>query len=377
MFHAPARRGFLAGSLVLLTSVVCSHVPPPPPPPVMKAPAPSPPTGTRTVYVSGYDPTISVLKLDMVSGVLSPASTVRSGKAPSYMALAPDKRTLYAVDEGKRSGLAAFSIDAASGTPKEINRILTGGAGACHLAVDPSGKFLLTAHYDSGMVTVHALRPDGGIGDKVDHKSPGKNAHQVVFASGGRFVFVPFLGSNVVAQYHFEAGKLVPNDPPTVAVKGGPRHLVFDHDEKHAYVLSELENLVTSFDYDKATGRLSKPETLSTLQPGGKKKEGGHIVLHSSGKFLYASNRVDNSMAIFDVDATSGRLKNASWQRDKVNYVRDFAIDDSGTYLLAANQKANRVVVFQIDPMTGQLAPHGDPLAVPAGPAFVSIVSLP
>jgi len=329
------------------------------------------------VYVSGYDSIISILKLDLATGTLAKAGTAVSGKAPSYLTVAPSRDFLYAVDEVDEDAIAAFKIDRATGGLTEINRMRVGGAGAAHIAIDPSGKWIVTAHYDSSNVTVHAVRADGGVGEKTDDQAPGKNTHQAVFDSSGRFVFVPCLGSNLVAQYELRAGKLVPNQPASVAVSGGPRHMAFGAGEKHAYVLSELENTITSFDYDKSTGRLSNPHTLSTLAAGGKKTEAGHILVHPAGKFVYASNRVDNSLAIFAVDPRTGRLKHEGWHRDLVDHVRDFTIDPTGTYLIAANQNVAKVAVFRIDGSSGKLAAVGGPLPVPAAPAFVGVVSLP
>ena len=153
--------------------------------------------------------------------------------------------------------------------------------------------------------------------------------------------------------------------------------MAFDAGEKHAYVLSELDNTITSFDYDKATGRLAHPDTVSTVAAGGKKTEAGHILVHRGGKFLYASNRVDNSLAIFAIDPRTGRLKIKGWQRALVDYVRDFAVDSTGKFLVAANQNAAKLAVFRIDSATGQLTAVGGTLTVPPMPAFVGIVALP
>jgi 6-phosphogluconolactonase len=328
------------------------------------------------VYVAGYNPTISILKLDPTSGALTKLGQATAGKAPSYLAFAPSKKFLYAVDETEQSSVIAYAIDPSSGALTEINRAPTGSAGACHLAVDPSGSFVITAHYDGNKVTVHALRPDGGIGAKVDDKSPGKNAHQAVFAGAGRFVFVPCLGSNLVAQYRFEGGKLIPNEIATVAIGGGPRHMVFDANERHAYVLSELENQMTSFDYDSARGLLSNPHTSSMLPPGGKKLEAAHLLIAGGGKILYATNREDNSLVIFPIDTASGRLGTPTWQRQHVDYVRDFTLDNTGAFLLIANQKAKQLTVFRSDPSSGQLTLVGSPLEVPEDPTFVGVLTL-
>jgi 6-phosphogluconolactonase len=328
------------------------------------------------VYVGGYNPTISILKLDPSSGALTKAGQATAGKAPSYLAFAPSKKFLYALDETEQSSLIAYAIDQTSGALTEINRAPTGNAGACHLVVDPSGGFIITAHYDGNSVTVHALRPDGGIGAKVDDKQPGKNAHQAVLAGGGRFVFVPCLGSNLVAQYRFEGGKLIPNEVPSVALAGGPRHMVFDANERHAYVLSELDNLMTSFDYDSARGLLSNPHTSSMLAPGGKKLEAAHVLIAGGGKFLYATNRMDDSLVIFPIDTTTGRLGTPTWHRDNVAYVRDFTIDNTGAFLLVANQKAKKLAVFRSDPSSGQITLVGAPLDVPEDPTFVGVLTL-
>jgi 6-phosphogluconolactonase len=333
------------------------------------------PGGSRFVYVAGYDPTISIFRFEPEHDLLARVGEATSGRAPSYLAIAPDKAHLYALDETDRSEVAAFSIDAGSGALTPINRVPTGGAGAAHLAIDPSGRWVVAAHYDSGQVTVHALRADGGIGEKTEDIHPGTNAHQVVFDRSGRFVFVPCLGSNVVAQLRFAGGKLAPNDPPAVAVGGGPRHMVFDAKESHAYVLSELENTVTTFDYDRERGSLSHPRVLSSLAAGGKKTAAAHLAISENGRFLYASNREDDSIAIFSVDAMSGNLANVGWQRVGADYVRDFALD--GGHLLAANQNAGTLALFRVDDATGGLTLAGTPVRVPPKPAFVGVISLP
>src|SRR5205814_7389941 len=134
-----------------------------------------------------------------------------AGTVPSYLAFAPSKKYLYAVDEVDKAAVIAFLVDPLTGALSRINQESTGGAGAPHLAVHPSGNWIVVAHYDSSMVSVHPVGSDGAVGHAVDTLNPGKFAHQVVFAGAGRFAFIPCLGSNLVAQYRFEAGRLVPN----------------------------------------------------------------------------------------------------------------------------------------------------------------------
>jgi 6-phosphogluconolactonase len=329
------------------------------------------------VYVSGENPTITTLRLDPTSGALTRTATASAGTVPSYLAFAPSKKFLYAIDEIDQSRIIAFTVAGGSGTLREINREATGGAGAPHLTVDPTGRWVVVAHYDSNSVSVHPIRPDGGIGKGVDSRKPGTAAHQVVFDASGRFVFIPCLGSNLVAQYRFQGGKLLPNDPPAVTVAGGPRHMALDPKEQFAYVLSELENAVTSFRYDRATGRLSDPQRLPTITPTGKKQETAHVVVHPSGKFLYVSNGNDNSIVRFDIDAATGRLSHPTYERTLIRFPRDFTIDPTGRYLIVANRDSASLVTFRIDAATGKLGRVGDPVSVPSKPEFVGVLALP
>jgi 6-phosphogluconolactonase len=333
--------------------------------------------GAYFVYVSGESPTITTLRLDPSSGAMIRAGSASAGTVPSYLAFAPSKKYLYAIDEVDTSRVIAFAVDGATGALREINREVTGGAGAPHLTVDPTGKWIVVAHYDSNSVTVHPLRQDGGVGKSVDNQKPGTAAHQAVFDSTGHFVFIPCLGSNLVAQYRFEHGKLIPNDPAVVKVAGGPRHMALDPSERFAYVLSELENAVTSFKYDRATGRLSDPQRLPTIAPGGKKQETAHLVVHPSGKFLYVSNGNDNSIAHFAIDQTTGRLSHRGYERGLIRFPRDFTIDPTGRYLIVANRDSASLVTFRIDAETGKLGRIGAPVVVPARPEFVGVLALP
>lgn len=324
---------------------------------------------SRRFYVSGYDPTISVLNLVSGTGAVEPVTSVVGGMAPSWLAFGVGGKVVYALDEVEVSTIGAFAIGGDGGLTA-INRAPTGGKGAAHVAVDPSGQWLLSANYVSGDVAVNAILGDGGVGAATDLKSGCQGAHQIVFAGGGKDVFVPCLQSNFIMQFTFAAGKLTANDPATVAWDGGPRHLVFDRAEKHAYLLTELDNNVTRFDFDAAHGTISNPASVSALAAGGVPGEAAEIAVHGSGKFLYASNRADDSIAIFALDA-EGKPTNIGWQRSDVAGVRHFTFDPSGTFLLAASQTTARLAVFRIDQSSGQLTLTGPPLALPPGPAFV------
>lgn len=314
---------------------------------------------SETVYVSGYGPNITVFDFATKTGTLTKRSSASGGMSPSYLALAPNLRFAYAVNEAdaNNSKVLAFSIEPKTGKLTQLNSASTGGEGAPHLAVHPSGKWVAVAHYGSGEVSVLPIANDGSVGTagKPDHgpNDSCTNAHQVVFDHTGEHLLVPCLGSNFVIQYKFTNGALSYNDPPTVAVAGGPRHLAFDPEQKHAYVLSELESLITSFDYDAATGKLSNPQTIQSYEQT--KGASAHIVVHANGKWLYASNRTENSIGLFALDANK-RPQPIAFVKDMIATPRDFSIDPTGQWLISANQDgAQNVLVFHIDPTTGTL----------------------
>jgi 6-phosphogluconolactonase len=329
------------------------------------------------LYVSGGHPQITILRLSLVDGSTAKIGLATAGTVPSYLAFAPSKKYLYAIDEVDESAIIAFLVDPLTGTLSRINHQMTGGAGAPHLAVHPSGEWIVVAHYNSSIVTVHPLGSDGAVGKAVDLLQPGKQAHQVVFACGGRYAFIPCLGSNLVAQYRFEQGRLVPNSPATVTVPGGPRHMAFDPTESFAYVLGELDNVITSLRHDRSTGTLSDPQTLPTIEAGGKTQETAHVAVHPSGRFLYVSNGNDNSIVLFSIEQATGRLVRQGFERGMIGFPRDFTIDPTGGYLIVANRDLASLVVFKIDPATGQLRRVGAPVPVPESPQFVGVLTPP
>ena len=336
------------------------------------------------MYVSGYGPNIHILTLDTQTGQLTPRQKQSGGTAPSYMAFSPDKRFTYVINEanGQSSKALAFKVNA-DGTLTMLNSAVTGGSGSPHLAVHPSGKWLVVAHYASGQVTVIPIKQDGSLGSAGEpDRGPDddcENAHQAVFDVSGDHLFVPCLGTNYVIQYVWNAGALGYNDPPTVAVSGGPRHMAFDPQQKHAYVLSETASTITSFDYDAASGKLTNPQTIN----GFDKQAGAsaHIVVHPSGKFLYASNRKENSLGLFTLD-TNGRLAKRKFETDMLAEPRDFSIDPTGAFLILANQgsgkptSAQTVILYRINTQNGdltraQVVPNGEQ------PSFTQALVLP
>jgi 6-phosphogluconolactonase len=338
------------------------------------------PPSTSHVYVSGYGPDITHFTLDLATGALTLREAIAAGSSPSYLAIAPSKRALYAVNEGSGadSRVLAFAIDADSGALTAINSAPSGGEGAPHLAVHPSGTYVAVAHYGSGHTTILPIGADDGVSDPIaSERGPSDGcikAHQAVFDASGQHLLVPCLDSSYVLQLVFSDGALSYASPATAPVSGGPRHLALAPDEHHAYVLSELESTLTSFVYDAASGTLSDPQTIDSQEQT--KGASAHIVVHPSGRFLYASNRSENSLGLFAIDA-SGRPAPVAFEHDGIDTPRDFTIDPTGTYLLLANQEgAQDLRVYRIAQADGRLT-HVQTAAVGGSPTFVGSVLLP
>jgi 6-phosphogluconolactonase len=333
------------------------------------------------VYVSGYGSNIHVLELDVQSAELRASSAADGGNSPSYMAFSPDRRFAYAINEAdsENSKVLAFKVDPKDGKLSALNSQVTRGSGSPHLAVHPSGKWIAVAHYTSGEVTVLPVQDDGSVGSaSAPDRGPDGDcdkAHQAVFDRSGDHLFVPCLGSNYVLQYKLDDGKLEYNDPPTVQVAGGPRHLAFDPNEQRAYVLTEHDSTITQFDYDKATGLLTNPRAAikSHQQTKG---SSAHIVVHPSGKWLYASNRKENSLGLFAL-ASDGTPSPVAFETDMIATPRDFSIDPTGRWLLLANQEgAETVLLYSIDESTGKLT-RKQVLEVGDQPSFIQALTLP
>jgi len=314
------------------------------------------------VYVSGAGPGMHVYRFDARAGALRPTGVVTDAPDSGYAAFSPDRRRLYVL-AAERKKIVAFTVDARDGALTRINEASTApGTSAPHVAVHPSGRWLFLAFYGSGHVTVHPIAADGSVGAASDEHQPGKNAHMAVSDAAGRFLLVPCLGSDHVAQFAFDAttGKLTPNDPPTVAAApgSGPRHMAFHPNGRFAFVTNELDGTVTAYAYDAATGRLAPIQTLPTVPEGYQEKAASHVVVHPSGRFLYTGNRRHASIAVFTIDQASGRLAPVAFETagGQLRSPRHFAIDPTGRWLLSVNQQPESVVaVFAIDATTGRL----------------------
>ncbi len=328
---------------------------------------------------SGESGGIHVCELDLASGRLTaPREAVATASAP-FLALHPTGKYLYSVgsardSDGKRVGaVRAFAVDRKTGGLTFLNHQSARGSGPCHLVVDATGRNVLIANYGSGSVAAVPIAEDGRLREAtgfVQHEGSSVNkrrqsdphAHSINVDPGNRFAFAADLGLDKVLVYRLDPtkGTLTPNDPPAakVAPGSGPRHFAFHPSGRYAYVINELLSTVTAFSYDAAKGVLSELHTITTLPPDFKgDTTTAEVQVHPSGKFLYGSNRGHNSLAIFSINAKTGRLEAIGHQPTGGKTPRNFGIDPTGQCILAANQASDLVVVFRVDQKTGLLSP--------------------
>jgi len=295
--------------------------------------------------------------------------------SPGFLALAPDHRHLYAVEErsaampGPGGGVSAFAVDPVSGRLGLVDR--AGAGGFVHLAVDASANMVVTADYGSGTVGAFPLRPDGGVAAPVilHHRGPpGPNprqktphAHSVTLSPDNRFAFVCDLGLDRVFSYRLDPPRaaLAANDPPYAVLPpgSGPRHSKFSPDGRFFYVVNEIGSSVSVFAYDPERGALALRQTLSALpRDFTGTNASAEIRIRPDGRFVYASNRGHDSLAVFARDPERGTLAPVEVVPCGGKYPRNFNLSPDGRWLLCANRDSNTITVFRVDPATGHLA---------------------
>jgi len=335
-------------------------------------------TGT---YTGKNSKGIYVFRFDSSNGKLTPMGLAAEGNNPSFLAVHPNHRFLYAAIEtgdfgGQKSGaVAAYAIDRSTGKLTFLNQVSSHGAGPCHVMVDKTGKNLLVANYDGGSIAVMPVGADGKLGEAsaaIQHhgssvnkeRQEGPHAHCIMPSPDNRFALVADLGLDEVLVYHFDPakGSLTPNDPPFGKSPdgAGPRHFAYSPNGKFVYVINEIKCTASTFAYDGKRGALSLLDTVSTVPAGYKVTNDdstAEIRVHPSGKFAYGSNRGPDSIAVFSIDAAKGTLKPIDHVSTQGKTPRGMNIDPTGNYLIAGNQDSDSLVVFHIDPGTGKLTP--------------------
>ena len=350
------------------------------------------------VYVGTYtgpsSKGIYAFRLDTASGAMKSIGLAAETRNPSFLAADSGGRNLYGVNEvseyeGQKSGaVSGFSIDHKTGKLNLLNQVSSHGAGPCYIALDRSGHYVLVANYDSGTVATFPVLADARLGEAaavIQHsghgadpeRQGGPHAHQIELTKDNRFAIAADLGLDQVLVYKFDqaSGALEANRPPFAEVDpgSGPRHFAFTPDGKLAFVLAEMRSAITGFSYHAQAGTLHKLQTVSSLPPQFKgHNDAAEIAVSPSGKFLYASNRGSDTIAVFAI-GRDGKLSPVEYTPTQGKTPRGFAIDPTGRYLLAANQDSNNLAVFRIDARSGRLKATGQVVDCPT-PVAVEFV---
>lgn len=328
------------------------------------------------IYVSHFDP---------ATGALSPATLAAKVVNPLFINLHPNQRILYSIGErndaaGKVLGtVEAFKIDAANGNLTPLNHQVAGDDAVCYVAIDKTARTALAVSYREGYVVSFPLNADGTLGERVSfiqhtgssvhERQQGPHAHCIDLNPANDLALVADLGIDQVVSYKLNPAKsTLTQQPEPLHTKpgAGPRHVAFSADGRHVYIVNEIDSTLMLADLDSGTGRLTEKQALPLLPPDFKElSTAAEVVVHPSGKFLYASNRGHDSLALFAVAPDTGRLTFVEYTREGVKHPRHFAIDATGHWLLCANRDADTVTVYRIDPVTGHLTSTGTSVKVP------------
>jgi len=309
--------------------------------------------------------------LDAATGALSTPVVAAETSNPSFVALSPDKRFLFAVSETDALA-SAYAINplTLSLTPLQAPQP-AGGKAPCHLVVDQTGRTLVVAHYHTGVVASLPIGPDGKLGRPgtlLQHRGSSVNrerqdtahAHSVTISPDNRHVIVCDLGLDKIFTYRLDpdAATLTPAEPPFITTEpgAGPRHAAFSRDGRHVFVINEMGGSLVCYAYDATNGSLTPTDTQSTL-PAGFTGENttAEVRVHPNGEYVYGSNRGHDSLVVFRFDAAQGKLSHVETVPVGGKHPRNFALSPDGKWLVAANQNSNDLTVFRVDASTGRL----------------------
>lgn len=344
------------------------------------------------VYFGSQNPEsmgIALARFDSSNGTLTPPTSAIAARDPAFMTFNPGGTHLYLCNTGTPGGLSAFRVESASGALELLNQVSAVGRGPSHVSVDRTGRYVLNANYGGGYVEVHALGKDGRIGKRTafvqlegssvhPQRQTKAYAHWFGVDPSNRFALIADLGTDRIMIYRFDSatGALKPNGPPFAKVRAGsgPRHLAWHPNGRWLFAVQELSNEVVAFAWDTERGALTELQTSSTLPADFKDPNtAAEIAVHANGRFLYVSNRGHDSLAVFAIDANTGKLQAIEHVSSRGKTPRYFAFDPSHRWLIVSNQDGDNVVVFRVDGESGKLTPHGEPirLAKPMGVAFL------
>ena len=324
-------------------------------------------------HVDGKADGIYHFSFNPANGDLKLANTTKGVINPSFLTIHSDQQWVYVANEtgpdvDTVAQLSAFQITAADQSLQFLNKQSSHSFAPCYVSTDKTGKYVFAANYVGGKVAIYPIEENGQLGpstEVLEMEGSGPHAeqesshpHAALSSPDNRYLYIPDKGSDKIWIYAFEEGKARPAIPPFVSVQpgAGPRHLVFHPRQNFAYVVNELDGSINGFTYNPETGKLEEQQRISTLPASYSDFNAcADIHLTPDGRFLYASNRGHNSIAIYQVDASSGLLTLMGHESTRGDFPRNFLIDKSGQYLLAANQNTDNIVVFKIAPQNGLL----------------------
>lgn len=338
-------------------------------------------SGSKGIYVSKFNSSTGELG--------QPELAVETG-SPSFLAIHPDKKHLYAVGEmpaeGKKAGgVSAFKISQPDGKLTFINQVSSVGAGPCHVSLDKTGQMAMIANYGGGSVASYPLKKDGSLGEAasfVQHEGSSVNAkrqagphgHSMNVSPDNRFAFACDLGLDKVIIYKIDpaTGTLAEHGYATVPPGSGPRHLAFHPSGKFVFVNNEMLMTVTTFAYDAEKGMLTEVETVSTLPEADRGKEGfstAETVAHPNGKVVYVSNRTHDTIAVFSCEPATGRLTLIQNAPAEGQIPRNFNLDPTAKWMIVAHQNSNTAALFKVETdgkltFTGKKVPVGGAVCV-------------
>lgn len=333
-------------------------------------------------YTNQMNKGITVAKFDPSTGAISDMTLAAETQNPTFLELHPNGKWLYSICEignykGQKAGaICAWSIDRATGHLKAINEVSTKGGGPCHVSLDRRGRMAMIANYGGGSVASYKIEADGSLSEAVSFiqhegsgpvksRQAGPHAHSINPTPDNRYAVACDLGTDEVRIYDMAEpiGQLLPHKTVKLAAGSGPRHVAWHPNGRYGYVVNELNSTVTVLMY--SAGDLEEVHSVSTLPEGFKGTNyPAEIRSHPSGRWVYASNRGEDSIAAFSVDAKTGKLAPLGNTPTQGVQPRNFFVEPSGRWLLAANQKTNNVIVFGIDNRTGKLQSTGKGITV-------------
>jgi 6-phosphogluconolactonase len=336
-----------------------------------------------SAFASGEKGGIHAFAFDSEKGALKPLKRTTSVQSPFFIALSPDRRFLYSIDEfgGKDNFVAAFAIEGRGGDLRPLNRQNTLGTASCFLDVDPTGKCVLVANYSSGSVASLPVQQDGSLGEAASffqhsgssadpQRQKGPNAHCFVISPDNKHALAADLGIDKIMIYTLDAAKakLTPNaaQPFAKLTPGsGPRHLTFHPGGKLVYVINELANTITVFDWSAADGTLKEKQTIATVPADFTGKSyTADLKITLDGKYLYGTNRGHDSLASYRI-GDDGTLTLLAIQPSGGKGPQNLLVTPDGKWLLCANMPGNNVVVYKIEAASGAITAHGEPVEVP------------